>query len=114
VLPRAHRITRADDFRTVMRRGRHARGRFVASHVLAGDDGATRVGFVVGKAVGGAVQRNLVRRRLRAIASESLVDLRPGSSVVIRALPTSADAGFGPLRDDTREQLRRAAGGSGS
>jgi len=55
------------------------------------DDGLTRVGFVVSKAVGGAVVRNRVKRRLRAL-SRPLVMAHPlaGCSVVVRALPTAA------------------------
>ena len=56
----------------------------------AGDDVATRVGFVVSRAVGGAVTRNRVKRQLRAL-SRPLVSSCPNSqcSVVIRALPAA-------------------------
>ena len=46
-----------------------------------------RAGFVVPKAVGGAVERNRVRRRLRHLMRERLAALPPGAAVVIRALP---------------------------
>lgn len=49
-----------------------------------------RFGFIVAKTVGNAVERNLVRRRMRAV-SRSIVDSGGrGSDVVIRALPASA------------------------
>lgn len=38
-----------------------------------------RVGFAVGRRVGGAVQRNLVRRRLRSIVREMAPPLPPGA-----------------------------------
>lgn len=50
--------------------------------------GVTRVGFVVSRSVGGAVVRNRVKRRLRAL-SRPLVMACPAEaySVVVRALP---------------------------
>ena len=46
-----------------------------------------RIGFVVSKAVGPAVTRNLVKRRLRHLCRERVADLPPGSLLVLRALP---------------------------
>jgi ribonuclease P protein component len=66
-----------------------------------------RVGFVVGKAVGNAVHRNRVRRRLRHLARERLASL-PGSAVlVVRALPAAADTTYGGLAEDFDAALRR-------
>lgn len=59
-------------------------------------------GFIVSKAVGNAVTRNLVRRRLREISRE-LIEQRPtGYSLVLRALPPAAHADFGQLRRDVQ------------
>lgn len=54
-----------------------------------------RAGFVVSKAVGGAVVRNKVRRRLRHLVAERLGQFPPGTCLVIRALP---EAGVSPYR----------------
>ncbi len=62
----------------------------------------TRVGFVVAKSVGGAVARNLVKRRLRAIARE-LLKTEPstkGFSIVVRALEGAASATFEELKSE--------------
>ena len=66
------------------------------------------VGFVVSKAVGIAVVRNLVKRRLRAIVRELLDTLPPGSLVVLRALPPAAGAPYERLRRDVEGCLARA------
>jgi ribonuclease P protein component len=50
------------------------------------------VGFVVSKAVGAAVTRNRVKRRLRHLMRERVGSLVPGSRLVVRALPAAADA----------------------
>ena len=66
-----------------------------------------RVGFVVSKAVGPAVVRNRVKRRLRHIAREIITDL-PGSAVlVVRANPAAAEATFEELRADLNRCVQR-------
>lgn len=49
----------------------------------------SQVGFVVSKAVGNAVTRNRVKRRLRHLVLP-LMDATPGITVVVRALPAAA------------------------
>ena len=63
------------------------------------------VGFAVSKAVGGAVVRNRVRRRLRAIIAGELVSLPAGAHVVVRALPAAASASFAALSSDVHAAL---------
>jgi ribonuclease P protein component len=77
------------------------------THVLASDRTGIRFGFIVSKQVGSAVVRNTVRRRLKAVCAASLPDVRPGTDVVIRALPTSAGADFAQLRAEVVRCLRR-------
>ena len=51
-----------------------------------------RVGFIVGKAVGNAVTRNRLRRRLRHLAAAELARTPGAVDVVVRALPRAATA----------------------
>ena len=55
------------------------------------------VGFVVSKAVGPAVTRNLVKRRLRHLARERTAWLPRHGMLVVRALPAAADASYDQL-----------------
>lgn len=59
-----------------------------------------QVGFVVSKAVGGAVQRNRVKRRLRAIVREELDQIPADSAIVVRALPRAAQGTYAQLQTD--------------
>ena len=70
---------------------------------------AARFGFIVSKQVGSAVVRNTVRRRLKAVCHEELTRVRPGSDIVIRALPSAAAADFGALRDEISRCITRRA-----
>ena len=55
------------------------------------------MGFVVSKAVGPAVTRNLVKRRLRHLARERTALLPRESMVVVRALPGATAASYDEL-----------------
>ncbi len=80
------------DFTATVRRGRKVAQPLLVAHVRAGTDSKTRVGLVVSKAVGPAVVRNRVKRRLRHVMRERVVQLPQGTAVVVRALPPAADA----------------------
>lgn len=60
----------------------------------------SRAGFVVSKAVGNAVTRNKVQRRLRELVRERLAALPEGSTLVVRALPAAAEASYPRLATD--------------
>lgn len=95
----------ASDFQSVMRRA-HKSGRVTVVVYLARTAEPTRaVGFAVSKAVGGAVVRNRVRRRLRAIIASELASLPTGARVVVRALPAAAAAPFSVLACDVHSAL---------
>ena len=114
MLARPNRLTRGIDYRSVSRRGARCAGAHVVTHVvLTGEPRPARFGFIVSKAVGGAVVRNTVRRRLKAVCAEALPGVREGADVVIRALPSSATAPFAELRGEVLRCLeRRAAAGA--
>ena len=61
-----------------------------------------RMGLAVSKAVGHAVTRNLVKRRLRAIAREYESLLPAYTDVVIRAKPSAATANFADLEQQVK------------
>jgi ribonuclease P protein component len=65
----------------------------------------------VSKAVGGAVVRNKVKRRLRHLMRERVAQLPPGSLVVVRALPPAGDAANEELARDLDAAFQRLLGG---
>jgi ribonuclease P protein component len=66
------------------------------------------VGFVVSKAVGGAVVRNRTKRRLRALVRPLLGGVVPGTRLVVRAQPVAALAPTSALGSDLTRALQRA------
>jgi len=71
-------------------------------------DDAAQVGLIVTKAVGSAVERHLVARRLRHVARAVITELDPTDRVVIRALPSSREAPSARLEQQLRAGVRRA------
>ncbi|MCZ7459230.1 ribonuclease P protein component [Streptomyces sp. WMMC940] len=120
MLPTENRLRRREDFATAVRRGRRAGRPLLVVHLRSGSTDPhapgesappTRAGFVVSKAVGGAVVRNRVKRRLRHLMRERLSELPPGSLVVVRALPGAGDAEHAQLARDLDAALQRLQGG---
>ncbi|OFL67927.1 hypothetical protein HMPREF2757_09690 [Brevibacterium sp. HMSC063G07] len=105
VLPARNRIRRPEDFKRIFRSGRKAGSQALVIHADFDTAHAPRVGFIVSKAVGNAVTRNLVKRRLRAISSELMGQLT--GDYVIRALPKAAHCDYAQLKDSTLTALQR-------
>lgn len=101
MLARENRLLKAEDFRLTMKQGRKVSSEHLVIY-LKRDEAAphTRFGFVVAKTVGGAVKRNLVKRRLREISRALMPDLGEKLSVVVRALPGSAELEWNKLREE--------------
>ena len=67
-----------------------------------------RFGFIVSKAVGGAIKRNLVKRRLRSVARE-IVSIEPtGYNAVIRALPEAVNTDWNRLQQEVLSSAKVA------
>lgn len=110
MLARGNRITRGADYRSVVRGGSRCPAAHTVTHVVStSEQRPPRFGFIVSKQVGGAVVRNTVRRRLKAICAEALPEVRPGADVVIRALPAAASVDFATLRTEIIRCLERKA-----
>lgn len=107
MLARSSRVTTADDYRSVVRRG----ARFTTANAVTyvrRNEGGVRFGFIVSKKVGIAVVRNRVRRRLKAAAFDAVPRVTVGVDVVFRALPVAATASFADLKADVERSLSRA------
>jgi ribonuclease P protein component len=113
---RRHRLSRSRDFDTVYRQGRSVSTRFLVLYWFPreeeGDTGA-RLGLAVPKAVGTAVVRNRLKRRLREVFRARLADLPQDQDYVLVVRSGFADAvdarGFDWLAERVDEILGKAA-----
>jgi ribonuclease P protein component len=72
------------------------------------EGGPWRTGIITSRKVGNAVQRNLVRRRVREIIRAA--GLPAGLWIVTVARPSAVRAAFDDLRQDWLRTVRRAGG----
>jgi ribonuclease P protein component len=130
VLPEPYRLHHRADFSRTVRRGQRVGRRDLVVHVLLPDEprgvavpedlsdrihpdrpaariGGPRFGLIVSKAVGTAVVRHRVARRLRHICAGLVADLPPAVDIVIRALPGAADAPSAELDRQLRAAFRK-------
>ena len=109
-LPRKqHSMTKRADFLRVRKDGQAKAGRLVVVSTLA--DSALpslMVGFITTRKIGKAHDRNLLRRRLRAIVQRHAARLAdPKRLLVAIPRPGSATATFAELEEDWLRQVKR-------
>lgn len=106
MLPRTGRLRKKREFEQVYQQGRRVSMESFTMYVHAREDNApTRFGFVVGRRFGTHVQRNRVKRRLRAAARGLWESLPPGYDLVCVARPAAADA---PI-EQIQQQMQQAS-----
>jgi ribonuclease P protein component len=89
---RPGRLSRSAEFERVYRQGRSVANRYLVLYTFPRDAGEQmRLGLSVSRKVGGAVERNHVKRLLREAFSRGAAELPPGHDVVIVARPEAHD-----------------------
>ncbi|CAM3932514.1 ribonuclease P protein component [Tsukamurella ocularis] len=129
MLPARYRMSSSRDFAAAVKGGRRVGRRSIVVHVatstntspvpaLEGGPGlvvsvgdpvtpAPRIGLVVSKAVGNAVIRHAVARRLRAAVASVAGELDDGALVVVRALRGAVDDDANELAAQLRSGLTK-------
>ena len=117
-MQRRHRLSRSRDFDAVYRHGRSVSTRFLVLYWFPREEGAdgaegARLGLAVPKAVGSAVVRNKMKRRLRETFQSRLPELPQDLDYVLVVRPGLAEAvearGFDWLDERVEEIFGRAA-----
>ncbi len=94
--PRRRRLSRSAEFERVYRQGRSKGNRFLVLYAFPREDDGTadagpRLGLSVSRRVGGAVDRNRVKRVLREAFWQEAERLPSGSDYVVVARPDARD-----------------------
>jgi ribonuclease P protein component len=114
---RRHRLSRSRDFDAVYRRGRSVSSRYLVLYSFPREEdeaGEPRLGLAVSRQLGGAVERNRVKRQLRSAFDEVRPGLPAGHDYVLIARAGLTEAiesrGFAWLVARVEEVFRRADG----
>jgi ribonuclease P protein component len=117
VLSARNRMTRSTQFGATVKHGTRAVQPDLVIYARRGNENeaeAPKVGLIISRSVGSAVQRHQLARRLRHVARRMVDGLERSEQVVIRALPSSRNVGSARLEEELRAGLRRIeATGSG-
>lgn len=113
---RTDRLRKPGEFRRVSAEGQRRSGSsFVVLQVVskgAGVGVVSRLGVTVSRRVGGAVQRNQIKRRLREWFRHSRNTLPPGRDWVVIARPRARALGYAAMVTEL-DRLSEISGGSG-
>lgn len=97
--PRGSRLLKHADFQAVYNQGKkHFSGNMTAFYRERNDGAGPRVGLTVGKALGGAVERNRIRRRMRAAVARGLSVLTRPLDVVLHPRKSVLNLEFASLQ----------------
>jgi ribonuclease P protein component len=101
-------LRRRADFAALGRHGTVRATRLLVLRSLRTDRPDTRLGLSTPRTLGGAVQRNRVRRRLRELVSEQRDTIGAGWDLLLIARPEAASATYGELRAALGSLLERS------
>jgi ribonuclease P protein component len=107
--PRACRLVRRSEYDAVYRNGRRRSSREFTIFIRPNGLDFSRFGWSIKKALGTAVWRNRIRRRLREMIRLHRQEIAPGWDIVIHPRSSVATAKFSPLADDLLKLLPRTA-----
>ena len=103
-MPRAARITAADEIRALFRRGKRRKTRHLDAFVSPSPSAFPRWGVVVPKHKHEIVERNRVKRRLREAGRTVVLPVLRNSGcaldVLVRARPEAYQAAYEELRQE--------------
>jgi ribonuclease P protein component len=104
--PREARLARRGEFDAVYRAGKRRSSSHFTVFFRANDLPQSRFGFSIKKALGGAVVRNRIRRRLREIVRCHRLEIPSGWDIVIHPKSSVARAEFAALAADLLRLLK--------
>ncbi len=107
-MKRRFRLTKSTDYQRVRRLGKSYAHPLIVLIALPNGETDTHWGMVAGKSVGGAVQRNRVKRLLRSAGDNLSNQVQKGWDLVLIARKPLVNAEFDQVQNTLHELLQRA------
>jgi len=113
-ISKSSRLLKHADFQAVYKQGkRHFSGNVTVFYRDRNDQAGPRVGFTVGKVLGGAVERNRIRRRLRAAVQRHVTQLARPLDVVLHPRKAVLTLEFAKLESEVEQLFAALQRGKG-
>ncbi|MBQ4167888.1 MAG: ribonuclease P protein component [Clostridia bacterium] len=107
-MKRCYSLKRNKEFRRVYKAGKSVACRTMVLIYLKGPAEGVKIGFAVGKRIGGAVVRNKVKRRLREAVTPLLPEMVPGCRLIFVARSPIAEVTYRDMENNVRRLLDKA------
>ena len=107
-MKREFRLTQSTEILRVRRLGKSYAHPLLVLYVFASAESRTRVGVTASHAVGGAVQRNRAKRRIRACIDLVTPNVAPGWNMIVLARRQVLKAPFSEVRGALTALFNRA------
>lgn len=110
-LPKEERLRGSERIGRLFSHGMRGATKTVIALVIPNESDETRVAFIAGKKIGCAVERNRMRRRLRAAYRTQKDALPAGYDVALMAKKGLLEAQWRDVMNDVKTAASRAVGG---
>jgi ribonuclease P protein component len=112
--PKTSRLLKHSDFQAVYKQGRKTfSGNMTAFYRERSDSASARVGLAVGRVLGGSVQRNRIKRRMRAAVQPNLGELKRPLDVVLHPRKAVLTMMFADLKAEVQKLFAAVEKGKG-
>lgn len=108
MLKKANRLKKNYQFNYVYKNGQHFSAKAMTLYVSSSKTRDIKVGFAVGKKIGNAVKRNLIKRRLREIVYKEIPLLKQQYNIVVVAKEGIFDFSFLELSNEFHNLVEKA------
>ncbi len=121
-MKRVYSLKSRESYKFIFLKGKKIKGRGNFIFVLKNsaidnkesDSSDIKIGIAVGKKLGKANKRNWIKRRIRAVCSELIVQMNGGVSIIIKPGPGNEMMSFEELKKDLVTLFRNAGVLNGS
>ena len=107
-MKRSFRLTKNEEITLVRQRGQSFTHKAIVINTLPNRLNQVRATVIAGRSVGGAVQRNLAKRRMRSALVSLMPELRRGFDLVLIARKPILSINYSSLIGTLRDLLEKA------
>lgn len=108
MLRRENRLRKRYQYNYIYKHADFYSGKCMVLYALPSKTNHIKVGFAVGKKIGGAVQRNLTRRRLREIVFKYIPVLKQNYNIIVLAKENILQTKFADQETDFKNLIGKA------